>query len=106
MNSGKIRQFVAVIGTIASIVLMIAALWAWSRAGALSASATRPEVEQWAVRSAAVGVAAVAQLVLLTFVAGKLYQQRRLATDALRLSAGLVAGIALVSAVALGLAGR
>src|SRR3954463_3569582 len=106
MNSGKIRHFVAAIGMIASIVLMIAALWAWSRAGALSAEATRPEVERWAVRSAAVAVAAVAQLVLLTFVAGRLFEPRRFGADVLRLTAGLVPAVAIVSAVSLGLAGR
>jgi hypothetical protein len=101
-----LKNTFAALGTIVAVLLMITALWAWGGAGAMAGEATRPEVERWAVRSAAVAVAAVSQLLLLTFVAGRLFEPRRFGADVLRLTVGVVAAVAIVSAVALGLAGR
>src|SRR5215203_3312747 len=105
-----VRQTAATVitplGAVGALVLMVAALWAWARAGWIAADATRPDVARWAVRSAAVAAGAVAQLLLLTFIAGRMFRHRNLNADAARLTMGLVAGVAIVSAVALGLAGR
>src|SRR5215207_1292365 len=94
------------LGAAVALVLMVAALWTWGRAGWIAADATRPEVARWAVRSAAVAAGAVAQLLLLTFVAGRVFRHRDFTADVARLTVGVVACIAIVSAVALGLAGR
>src|SRR3954471_16556161 len=98
--------FITPLGAAVALMLMVAALWVWGRAGWLAADATRPDVARWAVRSAAVAAGAVAQLLLLTFVAGRIFRHRSFNADVARLTMGLVAGIAIVSAVALGLAGR
>lgn len=95
------------LGGTVTILLMVLCLWAWQHAAALAAEreATRPYVATWAVRSGAIALAAAAQAVLLVAVLGRLYR-RQLLDDVLRLSAALVFAVALVSAVALGLASR
>jgi hypothetical protein len=100
------RQLAGSIAMMIALTLMVMALWAWGRAGWIAADATRPEVARWAVRSGAVSAAAVAQLVLLSFVAAPIFRERNFSADLARLAACAVAGVALVSAVALGLAGR
>jgi hypothetical protein len=93
------------LGTAGAMALMLAALWAWNNADALGRGAERPQVLAWAVRSAAIALTAGAQVMILTWLVGALYR-RDLFGDVLRLSAALVCSIALVSAVALALAGR
>ena len=95
-------------GGIVSVALMVLGLWAWQHAAevATDGGAARPYVATWAVRSAAVAAAAAAQAVLLVVVVGRAFPRHRALDDALRLSALLVLVVALVSAVALGLAGR
>ena len=92
-------------GTLTAIVLMVAALWAWQTGPHLAFDADRPDVVLWAFRSAAVAAAALAQAVLLLLVLGSLYRRRRLDV-ALGVTTAAIFTIALVSAVALGLAGR
>jgi hypothetical protein len=94
-----------IIGGLLSIVLVVSGLWAWQSALRLSAAATRPEVALWSVRSGAVALAAVAQLLILTLVVRRA-RGSDFPRNVLRVGAGLVAGVALVSALALGLAGR
>jgi hypothetical protein len=77
----------------------------WGQAEHWGALASSPGIEIWAARSAAVAFISAAQVVLLTFVVGAVYQ-RDLFGSVLRLCAGLLCSIALVSAVALALAGR
>lgn len=106
-----IGALVTPMGSAIALLLMVAALWTWGRAGWIAADATRPDVARWAVRSAAVAAGAIAQLLLLTFIAGRVFRPRGIQSgnfnaDAARLTMGLVAGVAIVSAVALGLAGR
>jgi len=101
-----VGALVTPVGSAVALLLMVTALWAWGRAGWIAADATRPDVARWAVRSAAVAAGAIAQLLLLTFIAGRVYRHRNFNSDVARLTMGLVAGIAIVSAVALGLAGR
>jgi hypothetical protein len=101
-----VKQLAGALGAMIALLLMVMALWAWGRAGWISADATRPDVARWAVRSGAVSAAAIAQLVLLTFVAAPIFRHRTFSADLARLAVSVVACIALVSAVALGLAGR
>ena len=93
------------IGAVGAMVLMLLAFWVWGQSQAWTASMSRPDVAAWAARSAAVAFASAAQVVLLTFVIGAIYQ-RDLFGNVLRLCAGLLCSISLVSAVALALAGR
>lgn len=106
------RKIVVVAAGILALSLMVLALWAWGQAGPLTAYATRPEVARWAVRSAAVSAGATAQLLVLTLVIGQLQQRQRrfrrssVTSNVMRITAGLVGSVALISAIALGLAGR
>ena len=99
------RQMTIIIAGAVSIAMVVASLWCWQSALRLSATATRPEIAMWAVRSAAVALAAIAQAVLLTFVVRRVYR-RDWPADLLRFGAGFVGAVALVSAAALALAGR
>ena len=92
-------------GALAAVLLVVAALWSWGRAWQIAENAHRPQVAVWAVRSGALSALAAAQVLVITCAVGALYQ-RRPVDEMLRLLAGLVATIALVSAVALALAGR
>jgi hypothetical protein len=100
------RKIAMVAAGVLALSLMVLALWAWGQAGALTAYATRPEVARWAVRSAAVSAGAIAHLLVLSVVIGQLTERRSVAASVMRITAGLVGSIALVSAIALGLAGR
>ena len=93
------------LGAIAAVLLVVAALWGWGRAGQIAENAHRPLVAVWAVRSGALAALAAAQMLVITCAVGALYR-RGPVDEMLRLLAGLVATIALVSAVALALAGR
>lgn len=92
-------------GTIAAIVLIVAALWAWQAGPHLALDADRPDVALWAVRSAAVAAGALAQGLAVALVLGNLYRRGRL-DAAIGVTAAVVFAVSLVSAVALGLAGR
>jgi hypothetical protein len=92
-------------GSAGAMALMLLAFFVWQQSQEWTATMSRPAVAIWAARSAAIGFASAAQVVLLTFVVGAIYQ-RDLFGNVLRLCAGLLCSIALVSAVALALAGR
>ena len=100
------KQLAGAMGSLIALGLMVTALWAWGRAGWIAADATRPDIATLAVRSGAVSVAAMAQLVLLTFVAAPIFRERKFSADLARVAVSLVACVAMVSAVALGLAGH
>ena len=95
-------------GAVASAMLLVLGLWAWQHSAerASDGGAARPYVAKWAVRSAAVAAAAAAQAVLLVAVVGRVYRRQGPLDGVLRLSAVVVFVVALVSAVALGRAGR
>jgi len=93
------------LGSFAAFSMLVAGLWAWNDARHLADASTRPEVTLWALRAAAVALAAAAQAMILTFVVSRIYR-RDLFSDVLRVFAGLIAAIALICAIALGLAGR
>ncbi|HLL88933.1 MAG TPA: hypothetical protein VK324_06495 [Tepidisphaeraceae bacterium] len=92
-------------GTVVTIGLVVVAMWAWQHAAGLTEDAARPDVAAYAVRCAAVAAAAGAQVVLLLAVVGRIY--RRGGVDGAVATVAVVVGtVSLVSAVALGLAGR
>ena len=102
------RWISVVSGGAAAVLLMFLALWAWQHSAELASDggAARPYVAKWAVRSAAVAAGAAAQAVVLVAVVGRVYRRQGALDDVLRLSAVVVFLVALVSAAALGLAGR
>jgi hypothetical protein len=91
--------------TLISLALVVGGLWLWQHAGLLASDAGRPDVAGWAIRSGAVAAVALAQALLSFFVISAVFD-RDLFTSAVRFTAGLVGGAAIVSAVALGFAGR
>ena len=99
------RRLTTILGSFAAFSMLVAGLWAWNDARHLADASTRPEVTLWALRAAAVALAAAAQAMILTFVVSRIYR-RDLFSDVLRVFAGLIAAIALICAIALGLAGR
>ena len=94
-----------ILGCFSALSMVVAGMWAWNEAYFLSAGTTRPDVTLWALRSAAVALAAGAQAMLLTFLVSRIYRQD-LFSDVLRLFSALISAIALISALALGLAGH
>jgi len=88
--------------------LVVLGMWAWQSAADIAIErfgSARPDVAAWSVRSGAVAAIAAAQAILMSIVAGRVY--RRGTFDAIvGLTAGAIFAIALVSAVACGLAGR
>ncbi len=88
-----------------SLGLVIGGMWLWQHAGMLASDASRPDVAGWAIRSGAVAAVAAAQALLSFFVIAAVFQ-RDVFTSVIRFTAGLVGGAAVVSAVALGFAGR
>jgi len=88
-------------------VMVFAALWAWQGAPDWVATWTvsRPELTVWAVRSAAIGIAAAAQAILLAPVGATIFG-RGPVDSAMTFTAATICAVALVSAVACGLAGR
>lgn len=89
-------------GSVVAVALMVTAIWAWFDAAPLAMSLPKGEVLKWAARCLAIAAAAGAQVVLITFVLGRLYQFRSL-HEGLRLTAAIVCCVAAVSAAALGL---
>jgi hypothetical protein len=87
--------------------MVVGGLWAWQSAAELTLGwdVARPDLILWAVRSAAVAMAAAAQVTLLAVVGGRLYGRGAFDT-ALCATAVMVFAIASVGAVACGLAGR
>jgi len=88
-----------------SLGLVVGGLWLWTHARLLASDAGRPDVAGWAIRSSAVAAVAAAQALLSFFVITAMFPRGSF-TTAVRFTAGLVGGAALVSAVALGFAGR
>ena len=101
------RVLVTLLGVILSIGLVVAGLWAWQRAESVVTWVgwEKRTIGAWAVRCAAVALAAVAQAVLLSAVVERLYR-RDVVCSAVKLSALFVCMVCTASAIALGLAGR
>ena len=88
--------------------MVLAGIWAWQQAQDLVLdhwNAGRPDLAEWAISSAAIAIVALAQIIILTFVAGRIYSRRTI-DSVLTLTASVVFALASVSAIACGLAGR
>jgi len=94
-----------VIGAMLSMVLLVTALWTWGSAWELADKTARPAVTVWAVRCAAVAVAAAGQAVLMTVVIGGLFR-RGLLDNTLSMAFALTCALSVAAAAALALAGR
>jgi len=94
-----------VAGGIFSIGVTVFALWTWVHSPDLSVNAARPDIASLAVRSAAIGLIAISQLVLLSLVVGNLFV-RKFADDLMKLLSLSVTAIAFIAALALGLASQ
>jgi hypothetical protein len=92
-------------GMVGAAALMVVALRVWQLAPHIAFDADRPEIVVYAVRTAAVAVAALAQTVLVVLVLGNIYRTRT-SDVILRLLAVTVLMVSLVSAIALSLAAR
>lgn len=99
------RLLISLFGATVAVGLVVLALWAWFRAGALAHYSTASDVTPWAIRALAIASASGAQVILLSFVGSSAYRDRPL-HDGLRLTAALVCCISAVTAAALGLAAR
>jgi len=89
-----------------SVVLMVGALWGWQNAEELVLRwRLNGESAAWGARCAAVGVAAAAQVILLSVI-GRWIYKRDVVSDILRLGGVLVIMLCGVTAVALALAAR
>jgi hypothetical protein len=99
------RHLLTLAATLAAVGLMVIALWAWGQSALLAQTGSRPQIMLWAIRSAAIAAGATAQLLMVTLIIGSFYRRGLLAHLA-GVFATLVAMLALVSAIALGLAGK
>ena len=92
-----------------AIVIMVLALWMWTRSAELSmllaAQPLHPQLELWAVRCAALAAAAGAQWLLLSGVVSAFYEERA-ADEIVRMVVGLLGSLAIVAALGLAWAGR
>ncbi|CAN5437792.1 hypothetical protein BH10PLA1_BH10PLA1_04160 [soil metagenome] len=90
-----------------AMTMMIAALWLWqyAPAAAMQYRVAERSVFAMAGRCAAVALIAAAQWLIISSVVGAVYRTSRLDRAFCRV-AGLVCGVAMISAVALGLASR
>ena len=102
MAASRVTSF---FGAILSAALMVLSLWAWQAGPHVAFDADRPELALWAVRTASIAAAALAQGVILFMVVGNIYRPRALDVI-LRVLATAIFLIALVGAVALVVAQR
>ena len=95
------------IGVAAAVGLVICGLWAWQGAPEIANDwgGTRQDVAASAVRCAAIASIALAQAVLIAFVAGRVFARGSLDTLVAAVSA-IVVALSSVGAVAFGLASR
>jgi hypothetical protein len=88
-------------GAILAVAMVVAALWTWRHAARIAQS----DVQLLALRSAAIALAAGAQLVAIVTILMAANVKDRL-LRAIGFTAAGICAICMVSAVALGLAGR
>lgn len=108
MSSARSNQLlVGVVAGAGALALAVLALWAWQEADLLSRNfgVARPDVLRPGIRCGAAVGAVVSQWLLLQWVIGHFFPVRRGDRLAWRVLQGL-AMVALISAVALGLASR
>ena len=101
-----LRRLGLVAGFSLSVILLVGALWSWQNADELVLRwRMSGESAIWGARCAAVGIAAAAQVILLSVI-GRWVYQRDMVSDILRLCGVLVVMLAGVTAVALALTRR
>jgi hypothetical protein len=97
------------IAGLTAVVIMVAALWMWTRAAELSSvlaiQPLHPRLEFWAIRCTAIAAAAGAQWLLLHSVVCAFYEERA-SDEVLRTMMGLLGSVAMIAALVLALAGR
>src|SRR5688572_18937725 len=94
------------LGSLMAIALMVAALWAWRLPPELGVrNAGQPYLAKLGIRSLAVALGAGAQVVLLAFVVGRVYQPR-LSDRVLSACVGIASFAALGTAIVLALSSR
>lgn len=101
------KTFLIVLAAMFSAAVLVAGLWAWQQTEdwVLNFHFGRPVLAEWAMRSATVALMAGAELMVLFAVIGRLFRGG-VFDSALRFTAGAVAVLAGVGAIACGLAGR
>jgi len=99
------KNLMIAMGVLIAGGLLLISLWAWQEAPHLAFNEDSPEIILWAVRTASVAAGALAQTVLLVLVVGNIYRTRAVDLLLRFMTAGVFA-VSLVSAIALGLAGR
>ena len=99
------RSATIMLGAMGTIAMMVGALWCWQNASVVVADWSRPDIAAYAVRCAAVAIAAAAQLLLLASVVGRAFVPGWADRAAGLLAAGVCA-VGTISAVALTLVGR
>ena len=107
-HGGHVRTTLMVQGVLVSLGLVVAGLWGWQQAQEIVLDhwlAGRPELAAWAVRIVAVAAVALAQVILIAFVAGRTYR-RGVIDSALAVTAGAVFVLSVVGAIACGIAAR
>ncbi len=95
------------LGGVMSVFSITLALWIWQRQSWLLEilDPTQPQVVRWSIRCLSIGLLSAAEMTVIALVVGGIY--RRSWVDKLfEWSAAGVFGVCLVSALALGLAGR
>jgi hypothetical protein len=101
------RAIIVIAAAIAAMGMVVAALWAWQGAPDMvdDWDVLRPDQMLWAIRSGAIAAAALAQVVIFGVVAGQFFP-RRAGDQAVVIASAAVFVIAVIAAVALGMAGR
>jgi FtsH-binding integral membrane protein len=100
-----LRALLMMFGILVTVAMLEVALWTWHHAGGIVIGWSDPAIGVWAVRIAALSLAAAAQVVVMLAVVGKVYQRRALGS-AFTICAAMFFTLAAVGAVALGLAGH
>jgi hypothetical protein len=109
-QSGRVvamtRWIVIVAAAIAAMGLLVAALWAWQASADRVADwdVLHPAQLLWAIRSGAIAAAALGEVVIFGVVAGQIFPRRR-GDQVVVIACGGVFVLAIVAAVALGIAG-
>lgn len=98
---------IALCGAVMSIGSVVLALWMWQRQNQIVEviEPAQPAVVRRAICCLAVGLIAAAQMTIVALVVGSIYRRTRL-DRIMELSAGAIFSGALISAIALGWAGK
>jgi hypothetical protein len=93
-----VNRLLAVFGVLASFALVLAALWVWQNAAALTYTLDKPDAAALAARLAAIGLAAAGQMVIAMLVLSRIYR-RDVVTNIYGLSAAAIFLMSVTGAV-------